>query len=82
MFAGFTAYAPVNTPVLSFESSDLSRSDFLAAASMYSSTASLWSGVVISFISLCSGENTIYVAPKSVSGLVVKTSISFSVLKL
>ena len=70
---GLMACAPVNTPVLSFARSVRSRSLFEAIDFLYDSTASLFSGDVNSETSGCSGAITMYVAPYSVSGRVVKT---------
>ena len=75
LLTGLMAKAPVKTPVFSFARSVRSRSDFEATFFRYSSTAARCSGAVIVPTSGCSGERTIYVAPKSVSGRVVKTEI-------
>ena len=69
----------MNAPVFSLFNSVLWRSDFDADSLIYFSTSSFCSCVVISFTSGCSGDNTQYVAPKIVSGLVVNTVNSLSV---
>ena len=71
------AVAPVNTPVLSLARSVRSRS--LLRARLLADrrrTAARCAGVVSSSTSGCSGDSTMYVAPYSVSGRVVKTRIS------
>ena len=73
LFTGFIAYAPVNTPVFSLFNSVLSKSDLLLHFLIYSSTAVLFSSVVICFTKSLSGANTQYVAPNKVSHLVVNT---------
>jgi hypothetical protein len=75
--AGFAAYAPVNSPVFSFVVLRETRS-CLAARARYSATSPCCCGVVIASTSGCSGASTRYVAPKIVSGRVVKTSITGS----
>ena len=75
----------VRTPVLSLFSSVRSRSDFAAASAWYFLTAS---GFVMaplsshSRTSACSGERTMYVAPKSVSQRVVNTLMMSPVVAL
>ncbi len=58
-----------------FTSAILSLSLRFAVASTYFSTASLYSGVVISETNSCSGARVMNDTPKIVSGRVVKTPI-------
>ena len=73
--AGFDANPPVKTPVFS-TSAPRSRSLLSLDFALYSSTAARIPGSVSADTSGCSGESTMYVAPKIVSGRVVKTLIS------
>src|SRR6478736_3720670 len=88
--AGFVAWLPRNTPVLSLFSWR-SRSDLAAMVARYAATASAgvaapnvhrastsaghWAAVSLSTRS-CSGASTMYVAPNNVSWRVVNTSMS------
>jgi hypothetical protein len=72
--AGFVAYDPVKTPLFSFPTLRDTRSCFAAAAT-YASTSPRCSSVVRAGTNGCSGASTRYVAPKIVSGRVVKTRI-------
>mmetsp|Transcript_19940 Transcript_19940/g.61454 ORF Transcript_19940/g.61454 Transcript_19940/m.61454 type:complete len:200 (+) Transcript_19940:1429-2028(+) len=70
--SGWTANDAVATPVFVLASAVRSMSDLRAAASAYVLTSS---ALPSSSASGCSGARTTYVAPISVSGRVVKTSI-------
>ena len=63
----------MNTPVFSLVRDCLSISDCFLAASLYSSTAALFSSVVNSSTNGFSGAKTTYVTPFKVSTLVVNT---------
>ena len=70
---------PVNSPVTSFTSLVLSLSDLNDDLIIYSSIFCFCFLMFTFFRSLCSGESTINETPNIVSGLVVNTSIFFSV---
>src|SRR5687768_12194264 len=72
--AGLMAWLPVKTPVFSLVTFRVTRSCRFVR-SRYASTSARCSSVVRLATSGCSGANTRYVAPKIVSGLVVKTAI-------
>ena len=65
----------MKTPVLSLFNSPLSKSDFVEANFIYSSTSTFFSSRVSFSTNGCSGERTTYEAPNNVSGLVVYTVI-------
>ena len=74
LVSGFTAKAPVKTPLTFFTSACRSRSLRFFAHVTYASTSAFCSDVVISAIISCSGQSTMKVTPKMVSGRVVKIS--------
>src|SRR5699024_12064816 len=71
LLAGLIAYAPVNTPVFSLETSERSMSDLFFTSSLYCFTASCCSLITIFSTNGCSGASTQYVERNSVSVLVV-----------
>ena len=72
----FLANAPVSTPVFSRSAVVRSISAMLRAFSTYARTSARWSCDVMRSTSGCSGASTMNVAPKIVSGRVVKNRIS------
>ena len=72
---GLTAWAPMKTPVFSRSVLTRSISVLRRAAATYASTSVRRSSLVSTATSGCSGARTMKVAPKIVSGRVVKTRI-------
>src|SRR5262245_15363140 len=75
--AGFTQWPPVKTPVFRVSVFRRETKSMAVAAARYASTSARRSALVRASTSGCSGAKTMNVAPKTVSGRVVKTAMDW-----